>query len=138
MSREVVMKAQLRTFGAPAWLLTLTILLPGCAAAHGGPVIDSGDKPPELSGTISGIVRAAGSNAPISARRVTAIEATTGMKHETSTASNGGYTMKVPVGRYRIALELQPDEAIVEAPSDVNISRSDLDAGRDFLVAVKR
>ena len=109
----------------------------GCAAAHGGPVIDRGEKPPELSGTISGIVRAAGSNTPLSARRVTAVEVTTGAKYETSSATNGGYTMKVPTGRYRLQVELRPGEALSDGPDEVVINRSDLDSGRDFVISVK-
>lgn len=109
----------------------------GCATAHGGPVISSGDQPPEVTGTISGIVRAAGSNSPLSARRVTATEVTTGAKYETSTATNGGYTMKVPAGRYRVQVELGADEVVSEGPTEVVINRSDLDSGRNFLITVK-
>ena len=110
----------------------------GCAAAHGGASIGSSEKPPEMSGTISGIVRAAGSNAPLSARKVTAVDLSSGAKFEASTASNGGYTMKVPMGRYRLEVELRADETTSEAPSEVVLNRSDLDAGRDFVIVVKR
>jgi peptidoglycan/LPS O-acetylase OafA/YrhL len=109
-----------------------------CATRHGGPVIDTGEKPGDLTGTISGIVRAAGSNSPLSARRVTATEVTTGAKYEATTATNGGYTMKVPVGRYRLQVELRADESTTTQPGDVEINRSDLDSGRDFVIAVKR
>ena len=117
--------------GVCSWLT-----LSSCAAAH-GPVLDRGEKPPVSSGTISGIVRAAGSNTPLSARRVTAVEVTTGAKYETSTAINGGYTMKVPVGKYRLQVELRSGESVVEAPSELEITLSDLDAGRDFLISVQ-
>jgi hypothetical protein len=100
-------------------------------------VIDNGEKPSQLSGTISGVVRAAGSNAALSARKVTATEVSTGATHETSTASNGGYTMKVPLGRYRLTVELRPEESLTQAPDDLVINASDLDSGRDFIVAVK-
>jgi hypothetical protein len=109
----------------------------GCAAAHGGPVIGTSDKPPELSGTISGVVRAAGSGAPLPGRRVNAIEVSTGVKVETTTAANGGYTMKVPMGRYRLEVELTANETVSDRPDEVVINRSDLDAGRDFVVAIK-
>jgi hypothetical protein len=109
----------------------------GCAAAHGGPVVGSGEKPPELSGTISGIVRAAGTNTPLPTRRVTATNVSTGAKFEATTAANGGYTLKVPMGRYRLQVELGPNEVTSEAPDDLVINRSDLDSGRDFVVAIK-
>jgi hypothetical protein len=113
-------------------------LTSACAARHGGPVVDTGEKPAQVTGTISGVVRAAGSNTPLSARRVTAIEVSSGARIETSTAVNGGYTMKVPAGRYRLQVALGADESIAQAPDDVVINRSDLDSGRDFLIALKR
>jgi Carboxypeptidase regulatory-like domain len=115
----------------------LAVPLGGCAAAHGGAAIGSSDQPPELSGTISGVVRAAGSNTPLSARTVTAIEVGSGSKYEASTAANGGYTMKVPMGRYRLRVELRENEVTAQAPDEVVLNRSDLDAGRDFSIAVK-
>jgi hypothetical protein len=118
--------------------VAVTGLTSACAARHGAPVVDTGEKPPEVTGTISGIVRAAGSNAPLSARRVTAIDVSTGARIETSTAANGGYTMKVPAGRYRLQVELGPNESIAQAPDEVVINRSDVDSGRDFLIAMKR
>lgn len=109
----------------------------GCAARHGGPVIDGGETPPERSGTISGTVRAAGSNAPLSARRVIATDLTTGATFEASTAVSGGYTMKVPMGRYRLQVDLADGEVVTESPGEIEINRSDLDAGLDFLITVK-
>ena len=109
----------------------------GCAAAHGGPVLGAGEGPPEMSGTISGVVRAAGTNTPLGTRRVTAINVVTGAKYEASTAANGGYTLKVPIGRYRLEVELKPDESLADAPDVIEINRSDLDSGRDFVVTVK-
>jgi hypothetical protein len=111
--------------------------LAGCAAAHGGASIGSSEKPPEMSGTISGVVRAAVSNAPLSARRVTAVDVSSGAKFEASTATNGGYTMKVPMGRYRMEVELRADETTSESPGEVVLNRSDLDAGRDFVIVTK-
>jgi hypothetical protein len=113
----------------------LVLAMAGCMPR--GPVIDTTDKPPAVSGTISGMVRAAATKAPLSARRVTATDVASGKTFETSTAANGGYTMQVPIGRYRLDVELQPGEAVVEAPSPLEISSSDLDAGRDFTIAAK-
>jgi hypothetical protein len=114
----------------------LALALAACAA-H-GPVVDRGDKPPSMSGTISGFVRMAGSNTPLATRKVTATETSSGSTYSASTAANGGYTMKVPMGKYRLHVELQSGEAVVEAPGELQINRSDLDAGRNFTIAVKR
>ena len=106
------------------------------SCAPRGPVLDTGTKP-ATSGTISGFVRIAGSNTPLGARKVTATDVASGAAFSVSTSGNGGYTMKVPMGKYRLSLELQPGETIVEAPGDLEINRSDLDAGRNFTVSVK-
>jgi hypothetical protein len=118
--------------------LSLAIALAVASCAPRGPVVDTGDRPPTLSGTISGFVRMAGSNTPLATRKVTATDTASGATYSASTAANGGYTMKVPVGKYRLQVELQPGEQIVEAPADLEISRSDLDAGRNFTIAAKR
>jgi hypothetical protein len=115
------------------WIVSLVAA--GCAAR--GPAIGTGEKPPTTSGTISGVVRTAGSNTPLSGRLVTATETTTGAKYEASTSATGGYTMKVPIGRYRLEVELREGETVAEGPSELNLSTSDLDAGRDFVIAAK-
>ena len=117
--------------------ITMVIAVAAAACIARGPVLDTGEKPPGVGGTIAGIVRAAGSNQPLSGRKVTAIEVKSGARHETSTATNGGYTIKVPVGRYRLEVELHPGETLAEKPSETDINTSDLDADRDFVVTVR-
>jgi hypothetical protein len=118
--------------------LGLACFLLTVAACGAGlrPVIDRGDAPEGVGGTISGVVRAATSNSPVSGRKVTAVEVTSGATHEASTAINGGYTMKVPVGVYRLEVELHDRERLVEKPPNLTIGRSDLDAQRDFVIAM--
>jgi hypothetical protein len=116
--------------------VVLTLTLAACAAAR-GPVIGKGTQAGDVGGTISGIARTSEGEVPLVARKVTAIEVSTGAKYESSTASNGGYTMKVPKGRYRLELELRPGESLVRQPEETQIDTSDMDAGRDFLVTVK-
>jgi hypothetical protein len=111
--------------------LLFSFALSSCASR--GPVLSSGDTP-ERTGTISGVVRAAGSNTPIAARRVTAVETSTGATLETSSASHGGYTMKVPIGKYRLEVELGPGESLVEGPKELEIKNSDLDTARNFII----
>ncbi len=100
-------------------------------------VIGTGEKTPTASGTISGAVRAAGSNMPLSGRLVTATETTTGAAYKASTNATGGYTMKVPIGRYRLSVELRDGETVAVGPSELSLSTSDLDAARDFMITVK-
>lgn len=116
--------------------IVLVIFLTACSVAR-GPVIGKGDKPPNASGTVSGIVRAASDNTPMAGRKVTAVNLETGERIEGTSATNGGYTLKVPIGHYRLEVELQIGEAVTNAPDEVHITTSDLDAGRNFAIAIK-
>jgi hypothetical protein len=119
-------------------LLGVSVLLVAVAScAVREPILDTGAKPVGVGGTIAGIVRVAGTGQPLSARKVTAIDVGSGARYEASTAMNGGYTIKVPTGKYRLEVELRPGETLTEQPAVTNINTSDLDAGRDFVVTVK-
>jgi Carboxypeptidase regulatory-like domain len=100
-----------------------------------GPVI-GGSKSPDVGGTIAGTVRTSGSSF-LTGRRVTATDVASGAKFETSTAANGGYTMKVPRGKYRLEVELRPGEVLEEQPAETEINASDLDPRRNFVITVK-
>ncbi len=117
-------------------VIVLTLFLASCIA-RGSVGLAPGDRPPNTGGTISGLVRSAGDNAPLSGRKVTIVNLETGEKLETSTAVNGGYTIKVPQGNYRVEVELRQGEVVTQKPDDVHISKSDLDAGRNFTITVK-
>jgi hypothetical protein len=99
-------------------------------------VIGTGERAPAVGGTISGTVREAVSNTPVSGRLVTATEVNTGASSKASTNVSGGYTMKVPSGRYRLSVELRDGET-VKGPAELNLNVSDLDAARDFAIMVK-
>ena len=122
-----------------SFLISAAALVPlaFAACAVRGPVLDTGSKPVGVGGTIAGIVRVADSGAPLAGRRVTATEVASGARYEASTATNGGYTIKVPIGRYRLEVELRAGEKLAEQPADTDINTSDLDADRDFAVTVK-
>ena len=114
------------------FLLPLTLLtIAGC---HPGPVIDTGPKPAAVGGTIAGIVSTDG-KAAVPGRKVTAVNTATGARFDVTTAINGGYTLKVPEGTYRLELELLPGETIAKHPGETRINRSDLDPQRDFVIS---
>lgn len=117
-------------------VVVAAIFAAGCGLSRGS-VLSTGEKPANTGGTISGLVRASSDNAPLSGRKVTVTNLETGQKLEASTAVNGGYTIKVPQGNYRIEVELRPGEVITAKPDDVHITGSDLDAGRNFSITVK-
>jgi hypothetical protein len=114
--------------------VVLFALLVACAACHPGPVI--GGTRVSVGGTIAGIVSASGGSIALTGRKVTAIDVATNAKYETSTAANGGYTIKVPEGTYHLEVELRPGETLSKRPADTHINNSDLDPRRDFVVTV--
>jgi hypothetical protein len=121
-----------------AWMgLVLTVMFLNTSCMPRGPIIDTGSKPANVGGTISGTVRASGGTVSLSGRRVTATNLATGERFEASTAVNGGYTMKVPIGKYRLEVELRQGESLTETPADTEINTSDMDADRDFIITVR-
>ena len=116
--------------------VSLAVALMFCVACHPGPVISTA-APPSVGGTIAGTVSATAGTAPLSGRKITAIETTTGARYDTTTGINGGYTIKVPVGVYRLELEVRSGETIGKAPGETRVNNGDLDAGRNFVVTVK-
>jgi Carboxypeptidase regulatory-like domain len=103
-------------------------------ACHPGPVLSSGPKP-AVGGTIAGIV-STDTKAALAGRRVTAINTQTGTRFDATTGVNGGYTIKVPEGTYRIEVELQPGETVAKQPAETRVNRSDLDPRRDFVITL--
>src|SRR5262245_21665234 len=118
------------------WILLASALL--VAACHPGPVVNAGAKQPPVGGTIAGVVKTADSAVAVPGRKVTVVEITSGTRFETTTADNGGYTIRVPQGAYRIEVELRPGEALARRPGTTKVGNSDLDSGRDFVITVAR
>jgi hypothetical protein len=117
---------------APALLVCLAA---ASAACHPGPVINTDST--KVGGTIAGIVKTADAAVAVPGRKITVIETTTGARHETTTAANGGYTIQVPEGTYRIEIELRAGETLAKQPAETRVTNSDLDAGRDFVITMR-
>jgi carboxypeptidase family protein len=115
-------------------LLACSVL--AVAACHPGPVLPPGGKLP-VGGTIAGIVTTDG-NTPVSGRKVTATDIATGKGYDATTAVNGGYTIKVPEGTYRLEVELHAGEVVAKQPSETRVQKSDLDPRRDFTITVRK
>src|SRR5262249_33446116 len=96
------------------WILLASALL--VAACHPGPVVNAGAKQPPTGGTIAGVVTTADSAVAVPGRKVTVIETTSGSRYETTTADNGGYTIRVPQGTYPTQAELMPGEGLATQP----------------------
>jgi hypothetical protein len=116
-------------------LLSAFIVL-AAIGCHPGPVAGP-DPKTSASGTIAGIV-STDTNTAVAGRKVTAVNTQSGTRYEATTGVNGGYTIKVPEGTYRVEVELLPGEAIAKQPGEIRVNRSDLDPGRDFVITVRR
>lgn len=116
--------------------VALTVGLLASVGCHPGPKIGGGPKQP-VGGTIAGIVSTQ-ANAPVADRKVTAVNTVTGMRYDATTGSNGGYTIQVPEGSYRLEVQLQPGETITKQPGETKINKSDLDSHRDFVITAGR
>ena len=112
-------------------LLLIAALL-GTVGCHPGPVVHSSPNM-DVGGTIAGIVSTTSNNA-VTDRKVTAIDTVKGTKFEATTGLNGGYTIKVPQGTYRLELQLLEGERVTKQPGDTKIDNSDLDPKRNFVI----
>jgi hypothetical protein len=112
--------------------MVVLMLTAGCAARHGRPIL-GGSTIAQETGTISGTVLSV-TGTPLEGRRVSAIGTTTEMHYDTTTSKDGGYTVKVPVGRYRLEVELRGGDQLAKQPPETNVNRGDLDAQMDFVV----
>jgi hypothetical protein len=105
-------------------------------ACHPKPIVDTGSKPAAIGGTIAGLVSTDG-NVALAGRKVTAIETATGTRYEATTATNGGYTIQVPEGTYRLEVQLRDGERVSKQPDETRVNKSDLDSGRDFVITAR-
>jgi hypothetical protein len=116
---------------APSVVVLLVIFAAstaGKSCRHATLVADAGPKPPTAAGTISGQLQTPGNGAPVVGRMVTAINNTDGTRHQVTTNNTGGFTIKVPPGRYRIEVERQSGEVVSGAPTDQQVGESDIDS----------
>jgi len=111
----------------------LLLLIVGCAARHGGAVVDTRAKPVGVGGTISGTVRAVGGE-PLSGRTVTVIDTKSGATFRVSTSASGGYTIQVPAATYRLEVELRGGDQLARQPEQTNVNAGDLDETMNFVI----
>ena len=118
------------------WVVAgLAALLYSAACHQSKPVVDLGPKPPSARGTLTGIVRGPGPTSGMPGRTVEVVNVDTGEKHLATTVSNGGFTIQLPKGKYRLELQLHPGETIVKRPDIVDLGRGDIDSHIEFVVS---
>jgi hypothetical protein len=112
--------------------MVVLLMLGGCAARHGRPLL-GGSTIPNPTGTMSGNVRTA-TGTPLEGRRVSAIDMATERHYDATTSSTGGYTIKVPTGKYRLEVELRGGEVIATQPKATDVNLGDVDEALDFAI----
>lgn len=128
----------------PAWVtglwlsLGILALLVSGACRRGVPAVDLGPKPPAAQGTITGIVRGPEGTSPLSGRTVYVIDNRTGERRSVQTAANGGFTIQLPAGKYRLELALKDGETILKRPGIVDLDKGDIDSHIEFVVSAAR
>ena len=122
-----------------AWLIAgLAALLYSGACRRGVPVVDLGPKPPSPRGTLTGIVRGPEGTSGMPGRTVEIVNVATGEKHTATTVSNGGFTIQLPKGKYRLELQLRAGETIVKRPDVVDLDHGDIDSHIEFVLSGAR
>lgn len=120
------------------WLLAgIAVLLYSAGCRRGVPAVDLGPKPPVARGTITGLVHGP-SAAALAGRTVEVVNVVSGDTFTTQTASNGGFTIELPKGKYRLDLQLRDGEALVKRPDVVDLDRGDIDSHIEFVVGPAR
>jgi hypothetical protein len=114
-------------------VVLVLVLSSGCIEArHGRPIV-GGSVVSNPTGTIAGTVtNSAGT--PLEGRRVTAIDMTTEQHYDVTTGRNGGYTLKVPPGRYRMEVELRGGDQLAQQPEQTQVNVGDVDAQMNFVI----
>src|SRR5688500_1218570 len=122
----------------PLFAAALCAVLVLAACRAGVPVIDANPGPPVVNGTITGTLSSEDGKGPIQGRKLTAISPETGARLSVTTSDTGGYTLKVPPGRYRMEVELAPGEVIVKDQGTFTVSKSELQHDVDIRIGLKR
>jgi hypothetical protein len=102
------------------------------------PIIDTAPKPVEAEGTLSGTVRGPEGTSPVDGRTVEVVNIATNVRQRTTTNNAGGFSFKLPPGKYRVELPLRQGEALVKQPGVIDLNRSDVDAHADFVLGTPR
>jgi hypothetical protein len=128
----------------PAWLTGLVLslgvlallLVGGCR--RGVPVVDLGAKPAAARGTITGIVRGPEGTSAVVGRTVEVINIATGARSTVQTSANGGFTIELPAGKYRLELPLHNGETLIKKPGIVDLDHGDIDSHIEFVIGPAR
>jgi hypothetical protein len=109
------------------------VLLAGPACRSGRPLIDSSHTDMTTPGTIGGNLEDAGGG-PVAGRAVHAVHIDTSARYSATTNVTGGFSIKVPPGKYRLQVDLREGERVLKDPGVIDINKSDLDANMKLVI----
>jgi hypothetical protein len=116
-----------------AILVLVLVALGGAACRPGQPLVDTTPGKNMTPGTIAGHVRT-NPRHPRPGRYVHPNHNATANRNYPVTAVTGGFSIKVPPGKYRLELELREQETVAEQPGIIDINQSDLDTDLNIVV----
>ena len=117
MTIQAHQRLTLRLFALPAALAAGVLTGSGC---HPTVTIVSLSSA-AIGGTIAGVIIGPDA-ATLADRTVTAVNVETGKQYQTATGQNGGYSLHVPAGTYRVEVQLRPGEKLDEKKPMVLLS----------------
>ena len=71
-------------------------------------------------------------------RDVVILNTDTGARHAAQTGANGGFTIQLPAGQYRVELPVRTGETLVKRPGLVNLGKGDIDSHIEFVLGPAR
>jgi Carboxypeptidase regulatory-like domain len=108
---------------------TLAMSLLAGAGCHPKPTIVSISSA-AVGGTIAGVVYGP-TDRSLSDRTITVVNVDTGERFQTATGENGGYSVRVPPGTYRVEVQLRDGEKLAEENATILLKNSDREVGRN-------
>jgi hypothetical protein len=127
-----------RVVAAACLAAVIVAILAVTACREGMPIVNPGERPPTVDGTISGTVRGPEGTTPVTGREVQVVNIATGERQRAVTSNVGGFTFKVKPGKYRVEVALIAGESILKQPGVMNVNRSDVDAHADFVIGAPK
>ncbi len=132
------MVASARRHSIPLTVGVLCLLLALGACRTGVPILDANPGPPVVMGTITGNVSGEDGTTPVAGRKITAVNLDTSARETSTTSETGGYTFKLPAGRYRVEVELLAGEVVVRDTGEFKLSKSELQHDVDIRIGTRR
>jgi hypothetical protein len=114
-------------------VVALLGIVAGCG--RGVRVLEVSPQQQSGGGTVTGMVLAADSKLPLGDRIVEAVNVAAQTRHTALTTNAGGYTLKLPPGRYRFDVRLEPGEVLAKQPPEMVVEVGEIETRVDFAVA---